>query len=78
MSIQLQHSPIGQHSKQRSNVAYFQREQMRLFRRVIYDRIQKKSESIQEFTTALNTMAERSFGPQAAWPDNIRAIVKDQ
>jgi len=50
----------------------------RLFRRAFYERTQRRGEDIQEFTSALNTMAERAFGPQAAWPDNIRAIVKDQ
>jgi len=50
----------------------------RLFRRAFYERTQRLGESIQEFTSALNTVAERAFGPQLAWPDNIRAIVKDQ
>ena len=49
----------------------------RLFRRAFYERTQRRGEDIQEFTS-LTTMAERAFGPQAAWPDNIRAIVKDQ
>jgi len=38
----------------------------RLFRRAFYERTQRAGESIQEFTSALNTVAERAFGPQAA------------
>jgi len=33
----------------------------RLFRRAFYERTQKRGESIQEFTSALSTMAERAF-----------------
>jgi len=50
----------------------------RIFRKAFYERTQRPGESIQEFTSALNTVAERAFGPQLSWPDNIRAIVKDQ
>jgi len=38
----------------------------RLFRRAFYERTQRRGESIQKFTSALTTMAERAFGPQAA------------
>ena len=38
----------------------------RLFRRAFYERIQRRGEGIQEFTSALNTMAERAFGPHMA------------
>jgi len=43
----------------------------RIFRKAFYERTQRLGESIQEFTSALNTVAERAFGPQLAWPDNI-------